>query len=1377
MSVKKNVMIIINHQDVTVKYFIVKIVGIECLILLVHVHQKAKNVLNVNLIYIKTIIFYINNVLILLDNLTKNLLHLSVIINNNTGMKFKCLNWFVSASYYNSEKLPIIYVSGFTEDNKQGVLRIKGYYNEYYIEVDEKNFNEDDMERFVCFIQDNSIEVIKSTLIKKKSLYGYFDMFCYFIQVGKNAESIRNLQRKPTRAPPFRFLLNHEDFSEELKFVTKKNIKLCDWIDVDFETIEYTKNEIPIYSCDIKDINPLDYEFNKITTPKIFYFDIECEEIHDEEDEDENPDDEDEISSDNIIQISIVVEKDIIENEKISESERTVYLLTLFPVEESLILCDEITEVNVIYSKNQKQLLENFFNILSSEDPELIGGYNTLGFDWKRILKISKKVGIPENVYLRNLNRTKYTKAREYKNKWKSTAYGDNEYNYLQLEGRSNIDILQYIKRNFKLPSNTLGNVAKYFLKDIGKLDVDYRVIKLVSKFIRESWAIGKDVNMLKETLKKIVPYQHFEIISKLYNGLIKVETYKEWKQVLKEPVSLIGKYCIFDSLLCVELINKLKIIQACEAESNCSFINLEDVLSRGNQYKVFNLLFNFCEKDGIVLNIARGKFEDYNKRVREGYMGALVLDPVIGKHTGVCTLDFASLYPNIIINYNLCYTTLRLKETETTRKMEIKEGTFYFDTELHGVLPRLCLKLIGERKNIRNQMKKISSESFEYTVLNCRQLALKITANSIYGALAADKGKRLNGPAAACVTSIGRSLLKQVKEFIEEDGFDVIYGDTDSNIVKLPGNASPFFDYDPMIFQDHIIETFKRKGISYNIDSYIFECQLDIYESIFVNLYGFDKEIKNIKAITVNNDMFKLDLQLYIHNNATNIGIDLAKRVTHKINMKNNTNFELEFEDVKQNFILLGKKYYAGRYYRTNLNENQKIVKKGVLSVKRSYANIEKDIYDNTLTSIFDNKNVSQSLFENFLKLFTNRYKLNDFVVTSYFTTLANYAKKLGTTFNGKGTVFLTYQKIESNENEPKIDNKISWFSTTNEVDPRFKFESVTPQVAVALKIVNRGEEMPKHTRIEYIYYKTYKESNNKRDKVIDYEYAFRNVKFVKVDILEYILRLKNPLDKLLSTSNICIKTVPSIKKLQLDFVNEWNKNTTDIISLPKFSEILTIKLLTKNKEELRTVSNSEIDALSDKLEFTFDDLNDTKLLKVKVQEYFNHEDIKIQINTIKLNKITKTIFSNSLKILKNKNSQTDPLFISLCASLNSYYQVYCVQKRIITSKKLRPSLNKLIKLYTNDGKLKLLSKKDTNNIITNCKLTYKHLEFSDDELLKKINDKNIIHIKVDRYKYCDKMKIKYCKSEKSICSRFLKTFENKNQVVNELNSFFSPL
>lgn len=176
---------------------------------------------------------------------------------------------------------------------------------------------------------------------------------------------------------------------------------------------------------------------------------------------------------------------------------------------------------------------------------------------------------------------------------------------------------------------------------------------------------------------------------------------------------------------------------------------------------------------------------------------GATVLEPIRGVHTEpVATLDFAALYPNCFRWGNLCYSTyLGMRDvTEPPPDMpeadrfdiEVSERTivsFVRPSVRPGILPAIAAELLSARKATRRRMKDMVVGSSEWTNLEKRQLAIKVSVNSMYGVLGVIDGAYSLAPVAAATTALGRLALAETQRLCRTEFADIvsriIYGDT----------------------------------------------------------------------------------------------------------------------------------------------------------------------------------------------------------------------------------------------------------------------------------------------------------------------------------------------------------------------------------------------------------------------------------------------------------------------------------------------------------------------------------------------------------------------------------------------------------------------
>uniref|UniRef100_A0A8C7JX26 DNA polymerase n=1 Tax=Oncorhynchus kisutch TaxID=8019 RepID=A0A8C7JX26_ONCKI len=182
------------------------------------------------------------------------------------------------------------------------------------------------------------------------------------------------------------------------------------------------------------------------------------------------------------------------------------------------------------------------------------------------------------------------------------------------------------------------------------------------------------------------------------------------------------------------------------------------------------------------------------SRRKKAAYAGGLVLDPKVGFYDKfVLLLDFNSLYPSIIQEFNICFTTVQ-REAHRTRKKtehdpdEIPEVP---DADLEmGILPKEIRKLVERRKQVKQLMKAQDINPDLYLQYDIRQKALKLTANSMYGCLGFSFSRFYAKPLAALVTHKGREILMHTKDMVQKMNLEVIYGDTDSIMINTNSSS-----------------------------------------------------------------------------------------------------------------------------------------------------------------------------------------------------------------------------------------------------------------------------------------------------------------------------------------------------------------------------------------------------------------------------------------------------------------------------------------------------------------------------------------------------------------------------------------------------------
>lgn len=200
---------------------------------------------------------------------------------------------------------------------------------------------------------------------------------------------------------------------------------------------------------------------------------------------------------------------------------------------------------------------------------------------------------------------------------------------------------------------------------------------------------------------------------------------------------------------------------------------------STGNLVEWFLLRIAY-QKNELAPN--KPSNEEYQRRLRTTYIGGYVKEPERGLWGNIVYLDFRALYPSIIVEHNISPDTLEREGCKNYDKAPIVG--YRFCKDFPGFIPSILGNLIKERQAVKKKMKETSG--VEQKMLDYRQRALKILANSFYGYMGYPKARWYSKESAESVTAWGRYYIENTIKEIEKWGFKVLYADSVSGDTEV---------------------------------------------------------------------------------------------------------------------------------------------------------------------------------------------------------------------------------------------------------------------------------------------------------------------------------------------------------------------------------------------------------------------------------------------------------------------------------------------------------------------------------------------------------------------------------------------------------------
>jgi len=282
-------------------------------------------------------------------------------------------------------------------------------------------------------------------------------------------------------------------------------------------------------------------------------------------------------------------------------------------------------------------------------------------------------------------------------------------------------------------------------------------------------WAVKKELKPKQETLNAV----SMELLGESKMDVEAHRIREEWERDRKK----VTEYCVRDAELALRILLKLRYLDKVVDLAGVSLLPMDDVHISGSSTLIDSILIRRADREGIGVPLMKHGRQGGGK-IEGGYVHSI--EP--GLYRWVVVMDFKSMYPSIIIKYNICFTTIS-EDGEIESPIGVR---FVSPERRRGLVPRILEELMKKRDELKRRMKEAKTEE-ERDYYDGLQRAVKVLMNSFYGVFASSFYRFTNKDIGASITAFARETTKSIIRELEAKGIRVVYGDTDSVFFESP--------------------------------------------------------------------------------------------------------------------------------------------------------------------------------------------------------------------------------------------------------------------------------------------------------------------------------------------------------------------------------------------------------------------------------------------------------------------------------------------------------------------------------------------------------------------------------------------------------------
>ncbi len=280
-------------------------------------------------------------------------------------------------------------------------------------------------------------------------------------------------------------------------------------------------------------------------------------------------------------------------------------------------------------------------------------------------------------------------------------------------------------------------------------------------------WAVRRELNLKRERLNDAAD----EVLGEEKIDVDPLKIDKEWEEDKEKVID----YCSRDAELALDILLELGSLDKAMDMATVSHLPVDEALNGRTSTLVDSILIREADKNGV--GVPMTKRGGRRGKIKGGYVHSIEA----GLYNWVSVLDFKSMYPSIIIENNICFTTI-----SSEGKIKSPTGDSFLSPEQkEGLLPRILSQLMEERDEVKRKMKDSSGKDVEY--LDGLQSAIKVLMNSFYGVFASSFYRFTDPRIGESITAFARENIKTVIDSLGSKSLKVIYSDTDSVFFRSP--------------------------------------------------------------------------------------------------------------------------------------------------------------------------------------------------------------------------------------------------------------------------------------------------------------------------------------------------------------------------------------------------------------------------------------------------------------------------------------------------------------------------------------------------------------------------------------------------------------